>query len=232
MGRKLSSCIPVLLLALFLTAGACWADGTVSGKIQDANGNPIEGAIVRVADGQERTTTDGSGMYSLRVPSGSVQILIVAQGYNSTGTTLRVSDGETETMNFALQQALSQFGERVVVLGSRSDRTALETPVPVDVLSAEDMAESGQTETARKIQFLAPWYTAHRGEKANVLAMRRGNAIHIEIITKSSHAGIDGYSYREGIDTSQVSPADCGFMGTIRSSSRIDAHWSEWTADD
>jgi len=47
-------------------------------------------------------------------------------------------------------------GEEVVVIGSRTERTVLETAVPVDVLNARELERTGQSETSRMIQFLAP----------------------------------------------------------------------------
>jgi iron complex outermembrane receptor protein len=47
--------------------------------------------------------------------------------------------------------------EEVVVLGTRAPgRTAQDLPVPVDSLSADAMAETGQTEVGRMLQTLAP----------------------------------------------------------------------------
>ncbi len=54
-------------------------------------------------------------------------------------------------------QAQDENVEEVVVLGSRTpERSASETPVPVDVLSIADIQGTGQRETGRAIQFLAP----------------------------------------------------------------------------
>src|SRR5690606_33315350 len=50
------------------------------------------------------------------------------------------------------------LNETIVVVGSRTPRTNVETPVPVDVVSAEDIARSGRTETGRVLHSLAASY--------------------------------------------------------------------------
>ncbi len=145
--------LPVVAL---LAAGLAWADGTVGGKVVDVNGKPIEGVIIRVPGTTNEATTFADGTYVLDVPAGAYRVVAIAVGYSPSGASITVSNDLKTELNFELRAALSQFGEQIVVLGSRSERTALETAVPVDVLTEEDLQDSGQTETARMIQFLAP----------------------------------------------------------------------------
>lgn len=47
--------------------------------------------------------------------------------------------------------------EKISVVGNRfSSRTTTETPVPVDLFGVEDLQNTGQTETSRMLQFVAP----------------------------------------------------------------------------
>jgi 5-hydroxyisourate hydrolase-like protein (transthyretin family) len=61
--------------------------GTVSGVLQDAQGNPIAGATIEIYDGATlvaTTTTDADGNYSVEVPSGSgYTIQVTADGFET-----------------------------------------------------------------------------------------------------------------------------------------------------
>ena len=55
------------------------------------------------------------------------------------------------------QQAQEQEIEKIAIVGSRvSGRSADDLPVPVDILSAEALANTGQTEVGRMLQAIAP----------------------------------------------------------------------------
>ena len=158
MKRALRSALRAALAAALLVPTAVLAqNGTVSGTVTEAGtSNPISGATVLVIQNQQHTTTDSAGAYSANMPAGDYLLLVAASGYQALEQMVTVEAGETVTADFALNTSLSQFGDTLVVVGSRSARTAIETPVPVDVLSTEDLEETGMSETARMIQFLAP----------------------------------------------------------------------------
>jgi len=50
----------------------------------------------------------------------------------------------------------AELAEVVVIVGSRTPRTKTETPVPVDVVTAEEMRKVGASETGRILSVLAP----------------------------------------------------------------------------
>jgi iron complex outermembrane receptor protein len=52
------------------------------------------------------------------------------------------------------------LAEVVVVVGSRTPRTNVDTPVPVDVISADEIRRSGATETGRILATLAPSFVS------------------------------------------------------------------------
>ncbi|MDX1503627.1 MAG: TonB-dependent receptor, partial [Thermoanaerobaculia bacterium] len=149
--------VALALCTLLIPAAAAAQEGTVSGTVTvAATGAPVAGAFVLLIGGDRDTETGADGRYTLSAAAGDYVVLVVAAGFRASEKTITVTAGGTVTADFALQAARAQFGEQVVVLGSRSSRTALETPVPVDVLTETDLEDTGQTETSRIIQFLAP----------------------------------------------------------------------------
>ena len=59
------------------------------------------------------------------------------------------------TPRFSLNASAVALGEEFVVVGSRTVRTAIETPAPVDVFSELEIRQSGQTEINQTLRQLA-----------------------------------------------------------------------------
>ena len=142
-----------LLLGAAPVAGA--GDGKLKGEVSSGSGRALAGATVLVIELQKDTTTDADGSYTLSAPAGSYTVLATASGYELVEKSVTVSSGRTTTANFDLDLSV-RFGDEIVVVGSRTARTALETPAPVDVLDVGELTDTGQTETSRMIQFVAP----------------------------------------------------------------------------
>lgn len=159
-GRRRLTISRVALGVVVLLSGAPTSaqdTGRVSGAVSAAaTGAALEGAKVLVVETQESLVTDRNGRFEFDSPIGIYTLLATRTGYRSHIRTLEIVSGESLSLIIRLDRLPSQFGEELVVVGSRSQRTALETPVPVDVLSVEDLERSGMTETGRMIQFLAP----------------------------------------------------------------------------
>ena len=91
------------------------------------NGSP-NGALVR-----------GDGTYRLQLRPGTYELRARLIGFASPRDTVVVTAGGTVTADFRLSRAASTL-EAVAVVGSRTAaRTVIESPVPVDVLSAADI---------------------------------------------------------------------------------------------
>ncbi len=144
-------------LLLPAPAAAQTETGTLTGSVTNAaTGAPISGATILVVETRRESATGSGGSYSMRALPGDRLVLAAALGFASQTKSVTITAGETANLDFTLEPSLVQFGEELVVLGSRTSRTAIETPVPVDVLSEQDLEDTGMTETSRMIQFLAP----------------------------------------------------------------------------
>lgn len=152
------------LWTLFLTSsvlsGATVAQaqvGTVTGRVRDARTQaPIAGAHVSVVGTLRVVTTRDDGSYSIGLPAGTHIMRASKIGYAPSLDTLTVSTGATASQDFALTAAPIGL-DQIVVTGTRAtDRTVLEAPVPIDVLSTAEIQATGRSETMQVIQMLAP----------------------------------------------------------------------------
>jgi len=144
-------CVPLAL--------AAQQTGTVSGTVAAESGTPLAGASVVIVGTVRSVLTNDKGQYRLSVPAGAHTVRARLIGYEAAEQRVTVAAGQTVTADFKLAATPLSLNE-VVVVGARTSRTAVETPVPVDVISAQDIADNGQTEVNQILATLAPSFNA------------------------------------------------------------------------
>jgi iron complex outermembrane recepter protein len=156
------------VLVLFAVVGgtaAAQAPATITGVVTTkADGLPVPGAVVALVGSDVTATTGNDGRYTLEVPpafvrAGKVQIKIDALGLPS-----RIIDVTLSTTAASTTQdvALSLGFEESITVGSRVIGAEAQKAVPVDVITAEQIASSGYAETAQVIQAIAPSFNFPR----------------------------------------------------------------------
>src|SRR5687768_13911952 len=151
-----------LLLAVSASAAA-QSMGTVTGRVTDASsGTPVADAQVRVVGSTVGVMTRTDGTYRLVIAPGRYELRVSRIGYAAGRDSVIVDAAVTVTKDFRLDQTGLSLDQIVVVGTRRPDRTAVEAPVPIDVLSAEDLQNTGLTETSQIIQMLAPSFNFPR----------------------------------------------------------------------
>ncbi|MGH7672861.1 MAG: TonB-dependent receptor [Gemmatimonadales bacterium] len=134
--------------------------GTVTGTVTGAeSGTPIAGVAVVLVGTVRAAVTNARGEYRLTVPAGVHTLRARVIGFAAVEQRVTITAGETATANFRLAPSALALSE-VTVIGSRTARTAVETPVPVDVIPAEEIQETGQTEVNQILTALAPSFNA------------------------------------------------------------------------
>src|SRR5256885_17036932 len=88
-------------------------------------------------------------------PDGAHTVRALLKGNESAEQRFTVAAGKTVTADFKLAATPLSLNE-VVVVGARTSRTAVETPVPVDVISSQEIQETGHTEVNQILATLAP----------------------------------------------------------------------------
>ena len=158
-----------VLALLLLLAGAADAgaqgrgSGTITGTVSvQRDGSTIAGARVIAGGTALAATTRGDGRYRLIVPAGSHELLVSSIGFAPQRQRVTVSAGGTATQDFTLTARAVEVDEIAVIGSRRAERTVTDAPVPVDVLSAEEIRQTGRTETSQIIQALAPSFNFPR----------------------------------------------------------------------
>lgn len=128
----------------------------------EEDGEPIPGATVQIRSLGLAATTDAQGRYSIPIPASlahgeRADVTATADGRLPVTRTLALAPG-TLTQDFALSTV---FREEIIV-GSRAAGAAAEGAVPVDILTAEDIAATGAIETMQVLEMLAPSFNFPR----------------------------------------------------------------------
>jgi iron complex outermembrane receptor protein len=154
--HRAETLITIVLLAFGSTALAAQG-GSIRGRIADPAGAPLPRAQVSVEGTGLRATSDDQGRYDIRsVGAGTYTVRVRLLGYVPQSARVVVAEGAA-VQNFTLAAQAIALSPVDVVVGSRARHTAAEElAVPVDVFTAEQMAQQGTSETSQILQALAP----------------------------------------------------------------------------
>lgn len=152
----------LLASSLFILITTAFAQQTVSGRVTDEKGNPVEGITVTVKGTNTGTTTDKNGDYTIKV-SGTKPVLVFSGiGFN---------DKEVDAFsaaNVSLETA-SVTLTGIEMVGTRSlKRSSTETPVPVDIIPISKVVNQlGLVEINSILHYVAPSFNANRQSGAD-----------------------------------------------------------------
>ncbi|WP_162852676.1 SusC/RagA family TonB-linked outer membrane protein [Dinghuibacter silviterrae] len=119
---------------------------TIRGKVIDEKGNPVVSASVKVKGSNIGTSTDADGVFSLKVPEGTVLIISSAE-YGSTEVTVR----KDETISIQLKAANKEVSE-VVVTGFGETRQKRSLGYSVTQVSGDDIRATMQANPISALQ--------------------------------------------------------------------------------
>ena len=132
--------------------------GTITGSVESPDLDaPLAGATVTIVGAKISAITDDQGNYALEAAPGVLHVRADFTGFRSEERVVNVTAGTAAKLDFALATA-PVLTQTIVAVGSRTPRTNVDSPVAVDVITAEDLARSGRTETGRVLSQLEPSY--------------------------------------------------------------------------
>jgi iron complex outermembrane recepter protein len=152
-------CLAVLIAAVSVSAAFAQTI-TVSGKVTDKKSKEPISARINVPTAKTGAVAKADGSYTLSLPPGTYQFIISFPLYKTIKKSFTVQ--ADQTLDFAMDEDLVGLSEVVVVGTRRSERTVTESPVPIDVISAAEMRQTGVTETNQLLQLSVPSFNFPR----------------------------------------------------------------------
>lgn len=144
-----------LTLLLALLASLVSEAQEITGTVYDDTNNPLPGASIVIKGTSTGTTTDFDGNYSINANQGDILVFSYV-GFSTQEVTVNGN-----IVNVTLQSGVELAS--VVVVGSRNaNRTATDTPVPVDVLDVTELIQTTPQVTVTDIlNYAAPSFTSN-----------------------------------------------------------------------
>jgi len=156
--------ILLMLIGLFVTGQSqlyAQSSGTVRGTVTEASsGEALIGANITVLGTTRGTVSDVDGRYSISLAPGSYTLRASFVSYTSQTLTVTVTAGQTTDLNFQLESDIIGSDE-LIVLGTRStQRTVIESAVPVDVITNLEIEQFAFPQTTEIIRQLVPSFNS------------------------------------------------------------------------
>jgi outer membrane receptor for ferrienterochelin and colicins len=130
--------IIIVLNIVFLPSYIYAQNSTISGNIISITDNkPVEYANVFLKNTNYSALTNKNGEFTIKdIEAGNYTIIITAMGFVSYQTEIKLEEVENKTFNYTLKQDKNQLDE-VVISGTMKEVSKLESPVPVEVYTAD-----------------------------------------------------------------------------------------------
>jgi iron complex outermembrane receptor protein len=156
MRKNLSHIFGCIFFIAFLS-DATAQDGIIKGKVVGKEREVLQAATVSA--GKKTVLTNNDGEFSFSIKPGTYTLTISYTGYQTIWQEVKVKANETIELNFILV-AGEQMNE-VRILGSRSmiQRSNMNTPVPVDVISGNQLPRS-QTDLTQQLAIVVPSFNS------------------------------------------------------------------------
>jgi len=170
-----STAIAVWVSCLLASPLRAQESGTITGRVIDkASGEAVQGASVAALSTQRGALSRADGRYRFTVPAGTYELQVRLIGYNSIKRSVTVAAGQTASQDFDLEKASAQLSA-VAIVGTRrsAERTVTDAAVPIDVVTAAEMKQTGRTETSQILQMLVPSLNFPRTSIAGGTDMQR-----------------------------------------------------------
>lgn len=131
---------------LLAQAGTGTAVSTITGIVRDSSGGAIPGATVRITNEATgvavEAISDGQGSYRVATLSpGQYRVETTLEGFEAAAR--RVALDASQTLAIDITLSPSRVSEAVVVTARRIEETAQEVPIPVSVVSGNQIADAG-----------------------------------------------------------------------------------------
>ena len=150
-----------VIIAINFVALLFAQNGSISGTVTDADGNPLAGANVAVEGTPMGGATVGSGAYLINgVSAGTYSVTASYIGYKSGTKSVTISDGATATVDFTLSvDALES--SIVLVTGTRAaGRTSMKSPSPIDGFAEMELRKQGNGDFTETLKNQVPSFNA------------------------------------------------------------------------
>jgi iron complex outermembrane recepter protein len=151
-----------LLTIMLLLFGVFYgySQKSVTGAVNDNNGQPVVGANIVEKGTSNGTTTDFEGKFKINVANANSVLVISSMGYKK----IEVGANQSPIVANLEEDGVLLDEVAIQAVGSRNTkRTIIDSPVAVDIINMQDVVtKTGQIEVNALLQYLAPSFNASK----------------------------------------------------------------------
>ena len=147
----------LLIILTFISGSILLAQQTITGKVTDANGQPVAGVSIKAKKSGKIALTGADGSFSIELP-GEDELEISSIGY----VRQTVKSGNSP-LTISLVQSIEELSQVVLVGSRRAGRVKTETTSPVDVINmAQVSGPTARMDLTSILNFTAPSFNYNK----------------------------------------------------------------------
>lgn len=140
-----------VLLLFLINATFLYAQKEISGFVFDNAGAPLSGVNITEKGTNNSVSTDINGAYSINVKEAAILI------FSYFGFSKQEHETKESILNVFLSEEGGQALNEIIVTGTRAaPRSNTATALPIDIISAKDLASTGQLTFDKALQYRIP----------------------------------------------------------------------------
>ncbi|TXD53490.1 MULTISPECIES: TonB-dependent receptor [unclassified Polaribacter] len=154
---KQKNLLKFLVFSFMFTLPFALAAQTIKGKVTDSYGEGLPYINIVEKGTSNGTSTNDAGTFSIDIKSLPTSFVVSSMGFASQ--TIQVTDTSFLTIELKEDNALAE----IVFIGSRNpNRSAIDSPVPIDIVNIKELAASSpQVNLNQILNFVAPSFTSN-----------------------------------------------------------------------
>lgn len=138
------------------------SNGTITGTIKGKKGEPLVGATVTVESNKKTAVTDVNGKFTLSLSPGNYTLNVNYVGYKATSIKVTVASGQSTNISPELEEATEMTEVTIVGSRSKTSRSSIATPVPVDIINTKEIKNFAQADVSQLLTYAAPSFQSAR----------------------------------------------------------------------
>jgi outer membrane receptor protein involved in Fe transport len=158
----------------------------------DAQGQPVAGARVTLAELSTATRTDAAGAFAFGVARGRYTVVVEGSGFVSATQTVTVPSAET--IDITVQEGVLRL-DPVNVTATRAPADAMRSPLPVTMMGEERVRREHSVSLAKAVSQLAGVHAVSTGEQIGKPVLRGLSGARV-LVLENGHR-LEDYSWSD-----------------------------------
>jgi len=208
-------CIGAFFMALLFNPNLIVAQNIIAGKITANNNTPLTGANIIIKNTTIGAASDADGNYKLtQLKNGEYLIRVSFFGYETIEKQI-VLTGQNITMDFEMMETSIDLNA-VVVTGTRTEKSLLNTPVLTQSISIQELQKKDVTDITQALEYSVPGIEFSSTAAGKSVSLQGIDAQYMLFMVNGERLAGDTYG---DVDYSRINMADIERIEVVKGAS-------------